>query len=64
MDIWMFPSSLAVNNNAAMNIPAHVCLCTSFRIALEYTSGSGMTDPWRMLILNFATCCQNAWQSR
>lgn len=60
----MFPNSLAVKNNAAMNIPAHVRLWTSLRIPLAYTSGSRMADPWRMLILNFTMCCQNACQSR
>lgn len=57
MDIWMFPNSLAVKNNTAMNIPAHVRLWTSLKIPLEYTSGSGMADPWRMLLFNFAMCC-------
>lgn len=54
--------SFTVENNAEMNILAHVFLCTSLRILLEQTSGNGIAEIERMHVFSFMTYGQLSFQ--
>lgn len=44
MAIWVFSNFHCFKNSAATNIFGPVFSCTSFRIPLECTSGSGIAE--------------------